>query len=612
METLVTLMKQLNLEDATKEAIRNQTLPGKHALTPASNYYEHVSITGSSTVVVGDIFVSLNGMWIPQRREFRNLIGSTLCPSPLSLLESSPNFRPETYTHISQEATLFNYSGDEVARTKNSQSFLFNMLYRSDSQAIVHIALSLKVSARSKFWGLILPDSQSRLSSSSMPVALLVKIMDWLRGKKTDTRSLHLTGILREDLELDIPLKSRDRALYVRSMFYSRLLAFSNDVKHWQCPWSREECLWRRPMYTYHRSYRSQVYLRERQMWVRETRFCPGDVAFESQTYTLRVLHCMQLNRCAGLPRFLGVVRDIKDCVVAYLDEFPAKGKLVSIMQQGNRAGRPVDRRRREKWCRQLLHTVAAIHRQTFVVGMFGTRMDGMIAIDADDNVILLALCRPMLITSHRYPGTIPPEHRDAIHLVKMTPQIDMFQLGLVLWQIAGNKPGDVGAGFCDSFGCETGSSMLCSETHADPIALKMDPDEYDEGLARIIDICRAEDPSDRKPAAELIDLFPGPVYCHHESYGTNLSDNNFEFQDYQRMYGACTGCENCAKICTDHNFHCFSCNNNDFDICKLCFDRGLHCYNDEHFLYESRAGANRTQRFSNVKENGQREVFEL
>lgn len=110
------------------------------------------------------------------------------------LLEMSCQFRPDAYTHDSQEVVLFSYSGDKLAKDDNPRTDLSKILYRPDRHNMVQIAFALRVKSRSKYWHKTRSDSIARNTNSGLPVELLAIVKELLDNNKGGKQDLHLNA----------------------------------------------------------------------------------------------------------------------------------------------------------------------------------------------------------------------------------------------------------------------------------------------------------------------------------------------------------------------------------------------------------------------------------
>lgn len=288
---------------------------------------------------------------------------------------------------------------------------------------------------------------------------------------------------------------------------------------------------------------------------------------------------------------------------------------------------------RREKWCRQLVEAVAAVHRQGKVVGFLGhwrtAWRTGGVGIDGDDNLILW---RTFWTTfpyncCNIHMAAIPPEYHSQLPTIgpriPVVPETDLYQLGLVLWQFATNAqllPKTCMGACCTQSACVgTESFSFDFPSVGAPVP------RY---LEEIIRICLAEDPTRRKREVELLDLIPAIPEEGHEAVSavafTPPAENDarcfMQPKDLVVVFSD-VWCSACRKTTTAHYYHCTCCDSGDLDLCASCFAQGRHCLDPNHYLMEiqgvsgtseekSLAGATDGghRYFTNQKEDGHRD----
>lgn len=601
------------------QAKKSEVIPKPSSVSNAhANTYGNVVAAGSAKVIMGNL--EYNRIFFVDKASNRYRSNERLIrdssslqdTSSLSSFESLPSFRPDRYTDRSAEMTLYNYSGHEIVRSATSQTHLLTLLYRPESQIIIQITLSLTLNSSSKYWGFITSDELFTNSSFNLFQQFLPQLSKWLHAKWPKRKHLQLQGCLNDDFVFKESEKNRNPAIERQVQMRSALFNLFSAVQHWQCPWYYEEELSRRQLFKFSRASSFLVYIPQERQWACETRFVADKLKFERQYHSLRVLHCMRIGRCPDVVRFYGVVRDTSDCVVAFLSELPTNGRIHRAMRQAHRTGRSVSRLCRERWCMQIVRAVAEIHRRTLIVGMLCQRMDGIVGLNDNNDAVLLPYFRQTIFEDDRclYCGTIPPELRGVELPIQATPESDLFQLGLVLWRIAGNKLSEDRTEFCLSYGCQTPVDVICHDPHTDPIALPMTEYEFTAEMRRIINICRSENPRQRLPAQDLLMMFskPSPVTLKRDRIQDSLIPN-IGPEEYLERWSSSCGCDNCGRDCSDHHFHCTICQSNDFDLCEYCVATGCHCFNEQHRLIEFRTGFEQSRILSNVKRSGHREV---
>lgn len=305
---------------------------------------------------------------------------------------------------------------------------------------------------------------------------------------------------------------------------------------------------------------------------------------------------------------------DDNGIVTGFLTEAPSDNVFSSIGKLDKSAQPLISWERREKWCKQLVEAVSAVHRQGKVVGSLDRPLKNGAGIDSDDNLILWK----NFWTVFPFEGrdidlaTLPPEyHRQLPSIgsrVPVVPETDLFQLGLALWQVAANVR--LSPGYClDS--CRTSLS-----SHTFPVRLPSIGPPVPQYLEQIIGICLSEDPTKRKRAVELLELIPatGAKGCEARSAQaftataenslrclTRLSDSLALFPHWW--------CDLCGKRITSHRYHCRRCAFGDFDLCTNCFTQGRHCSDHSHYLMEIKCigGASDERSFMDAIEGGHR-----
>lgn len=168
----------------------------------------------------------------------------------------------------------------------------------------------------------------------------------------------------------------------------------------------------------------------------------------------------------------------------------------------------------------------------------------------------------------------------------------------------------------CMRSGCSTRDYVACGISHAEPIALPQLPDDIPKYYRDIVDACRAENPSDRPAAKEILQRFPFSSNLMHSQ--PQLPDPNIADISVlgKGLLMAKITCSSCWKWPVQVPFfHCNVCDLGDFDLCQTCYDRGLRCDHKDHLLVElGKIGSWIVPRkyHSCVKSSGTRDVLDL
>ena len=311
--------------------------------------------------------------------------------------------------------------------------------------------------------------------------------------------------------------------------------------------------------------------------------------------YLDEIKHYISLRHCANVSEFKGVVLDdTRRHLRSYLKELPMFTSLETLLALANSRSKTIPLLIREFWARQLVQAVVEIHSQGLILGAFDPNS---VAIRTDGTAIFQRFRRSgKYIRNHI--GLAPPEFR---HLYRdsysspairdeLNSQTDIFQLGLVLWQVMEHIPKNIGHS-CVRYACTHWPRRTCMASHANPVELPACNDETAAYLCEIIRDCRLPHPQSRISASELayiLSTTPQPDITPAEIQEALMPYLDLETELVDNIY-----CDECGEITTEIHFHCNICLNNDYDICQACFEKGRHCLVPEHRLIKRARGKN-------------------
>lgn len=308
------------------------------------------------------------------------------------------------------------------------------------------------------------------------------------------------------------------------------------------------------------------------------------------------------------------------------LVEIPAKGPMFVIMEAHRRRHRPIPWPIRQRWAKQIVTAVAMVHEQGLILGQLRT-YSKLFCIDEHDNAILTLGDTGDHPNVHAYAGLIPPEVRSRVYgrdWDDVTPEYDIFMLGLYLWHLYRDEDHGRPKHFCAAASCYGAEEDIC-ELHKDPVALPQASVDVPEWLTYIISMCRRADPASRPRARDLLRYFPSDDEIARTIdklsddqkmiYGTlnpnDACDGNKRLEAFRQTYLNFPLCEYCRTRCFGESFHCEVCHDGNFDCCPACFAAGKHCERDEHLLLKVAPDVQSgtvLKGYSSVKKNGQRE----
>ncbi|KAH7020494.1 hypothetical protein EDB80DRAFT_821519 [Ilyonectria destructans] len=554
-------------------------------------------------------------------------------PSPLTSLEKSMSFRPETLT-CADTTTLFSHMTMQASITDITRTNLYDMFYCKTPRQWIRLRVYVTFSVESRFW-----NYESAPTSTGTKKELPPNMGQMLKG------FLKSRVNLQQDTHLQIHSGSQVQIIKSTVQPTAYFKTITNMLRHLNCPRFSEDLLLQVPLDKRWLSFRFVSRLPSQ--WTLDFRFGSERSLNDVLLYQLQALHCLR-----GAPEispFLGLVIDQETALVkGFLCELPATGLLFkNVMAEATNSGISVSWDRRERWCRDIIRAVAEAHSKGFLIGKLGWPLACGIAINRQDKAILFHF-QPIFVYEKHQRGRLPPECRNldaADGIFTATPTTDIFQLGLTIWQIAANAHSPTLGQFCDFAGCVGKGNTLCTEPHADPVQLPSLPG-IPQYLTDIIYACRVEKPHQRSAAWELLEMFPleaeicsmpseldGPVVgtplgVKAQSGGspafvssrTTQDQNTHEcpkelichLDEVHKLYDIRTICDICRRLTTDRSFECIICSASSYDVCPQCFSEGAHCLEPRHYLTEQGSRVVQERLFSNVKENGKREVIVL
>lgn len=161
---------------------------------------------------------------------------------------------------------------------------------------------------------------------------------------------------------------------------------------------------------------------------------------------------------------------------------------------------------------------------------------------------------------------------------ILFTSRTDLFQLGLVLWQIGQHKHiTESQSDLCPIARCSCLDRAYENDQHPGAIELPPMNKDIPDWYKKAVEVCRSENPGDRWTASELLSLFPSS-----ESLSAPISDT-FSLNESWEIMTFCDSCSIQAFIV----YTCKACMHGDFDLCSVCFNAGEHCTAGDHFLEE-------------------------
>lgn len=317
--------------------------------------------------------------------------------------------------------------------------------------------------------------------------------------------------------------------------------------------------------------------------------FSPGMEAFWYELYGMHSLRGSQ-----NVVGFHGVVlEDNRQKIKAYLLELDIHGTLESFLKN-TKIGLPLAVI--EAWAYQIIQGVGEVHARSLVVGRLAVSTIGLF-----DN------WQPKLCTLSRQPipnekGRLAPELRSKttrkypmLDPENMTPQGDIYQLGLLLWTLVEQIPGQhsiLVKELCKRAKCPSlwpsTIRAQCRAQHCNPLDLPPVSRQLPLYLQDIIRECREPDPLRRPSARELLEHFPPHIASQNVSgILSTLTSASSKLQVTRPV--SYVRCDNCNAGPVTNHYHCSTCDQGDYDICEDCVKKDVRCRDEKHWLFRRR-----------------------
>ena len=193
--------------------------------------------------------------------------------------------------------------------------------------------------------------------------------------------------------------------------------------------------------------------------------------------------------------------------------------------------------------------------------------------------------------------------------LPNITPKLDIFHLGVILWLLAESWSGDTDATSLRA-SLSLGDDPYTKAPSDQPFELSPLSRNIPEYYRNIVSACRSENPLDRPSARRLLQEFPIALDAEEE----DVKDQATDVQSMKNRYPVRVFCDFCGNDCWNTFLHCNICRCGDFDICEKCFASGLHCLDAGHFLVKvtpSAVHSSPSWYASSPNASGEREIIQ-
>ncbi|KAH7086514.1 hypothetical protein FB567DRAFT_72668 [Paraphoma chrysanthemicola] len=345
---------------------------------------------------------------------------------------------------------------------------------------------------------------------------------------------------------------------------------------------------------------------------------CNRDPPSANFLNSIQAFHDMQ--SIPGLLSLKGVVlNESREVIRSYLLELP-KTKCALLLDHLSVPDH-TSWEERAMFAQKLIKIISQVHSKGYIVGTLQRRRLPVVV----DTHGSLYLCR---LETTLTPGSVqqmtdPPEYcaywgscdkstsdHDA---PKLTPEFDIYQLGLILWVIAQSwAEGTMATTVRRRFHGHSQPPYMDTEREIfvlPPLDAKV-PEYY----RSMVDACRRDDPSSRPTATQLPGLMPAfnmPAYSPSE----DVIHEHLDVASYRACAPSTKECDTCGALLSGVFYHCSTCETGDYDVCSACLEAGKHCEGEEHLISELVIGCDypvARKWVSCVKSEGGRDVLEV
>ncbi|CAG8974450.1 hypothetical protein HYALB_00004146 [Hymenoscyphus albidus] len=513
-------------------------------------------------------------------------------PTPFGLLENSPNFALESYTleNFVPSYKLLSFDGCEKQSNEFFRINSYCAFYALSPRRWHRLFLSVVISRDSPYWDCLkLPIEKA--SNGQLSHYIRQNVENFLSADNEFHDDQHCNIQVGENMKLgrdcfpDLKIRTRKIGENMNSESIFRKL---NDIG---CPAYRENELVRFIGGAEGRRGERQFATYAHPFMLSEIRFGTEQPSAD-QLYTIQVPHCLTGNLTVA--KFHGIVvssrqRELTGYLIDSSTGTSLCGKMYELKLEDK-----LSWNQRESWGRNIVESVYQVHSKGFVVGTlaYDAVFHHAILINELNKAILLKF-RSKFNKKGRKRGFLPPEYRNPSvkqDMINVTPQIDIFQLGMLLWILAEDEIYLTSSYLCQKVGCY---SENCQKDHSDPVSLPEPPNHIPQYWKDIVAACRTPDPNRRPAAWKILQSFP-PDLCSdfQGKQSRQLCAANIEdLSIFSQKPNVRAFCGFCQAETTKQTFHCDICDGGEFDMCFSCLSENKHCNNKDHFLIERREG---------------------
>ncbi|KAF2033180.1 hypothetical protein EK21DRAFT_86605 [Setomelanomma holmii] len=277
---------------------------------------------------------------------------------------------------------------------------------------------------------------------------------------------------------------------------------------------------------------------------------CTRDPPSANFIYSIQAFHHMK--EVPGALQLKGVVLDqSRQFIRSYMLELPKTNctLLLDHLSDSNDTAWE----ERATWARKLIEIVSQVHSKGYLVGTLQRRRLPVV-VDASGDLHLTRV--ESTLSAHQI--TDPPEYcklwttcnkstsdHDA---PKLTPEFDVYQLGLMLWVIAQSWAEEVSAQTVRRR-FHVFSKPPYMDTERGTFALPPLDAKIPEFYKDMVDACRRDDPSKRPSAMQLLDMMPTLSNTSHRTTGNGYIHQQLDIEFYRSCAPSTKECDTCGAL---------------------------------------------------------------
>lgn len=546
-----------------------------------------------------------NAVHIPPSQSIESFYGNrnaqhkvTRCqmprPDPAGMLERSAKFYAESYTVETAVPEVIITAMYETAFTRTANVNLYKLLYLREPRRWSIINVSIEVPRGSRFERFMqlsnqkFPHQNPRYAFR-MPINLLrelTRVLHSLNNIQADSHvHVNIVDTCGSPL-LVLNIESTTPCTEPSPVDVSAEAIIVEEFYHMGCPFVDERDVVRLAVIELPGRYSACLRGQHVQEIVSTER--PPSPTY---LYNIELLH--RLKGETGFTRLVGIVVDsCTGYLKSYLLVWP-DNEYEPLLHRASNPGLPHSWPHVEKWSRQLLERLHAVHAVGGVVGslrfpcppVFVDENDDLYLWYFDTRVVVSPLASPFYPPEFRYLAERWQRNVLVSEESLVTPAYDIYQCGQLLWMLATAfaSHGKTALSIKEEFYSwpRVGQTKL----RFGPTPLPRLSSSIPSWFQDVVDDCCAE--TLRPSCNDILKRFPSA--CNRANLIPKLQRQPSVSREAS-MRACLIGislCNICRGRISKLMYSCTICDGGDFDICAKCFARGEHCEDRDHDLVE-------------------------